>query len=106
MVRGGGVMGSRVNWGGVVRSGGGVVGSRRIRIGVGNMMGSGMVDRGVVYKWGVVGSNMGVCVGWKMRSMVGHSHANEGQNTENLRKIAKVVTKIQSLKIEKKSVPS
>ena len=90
---GGGVMRSRVDWGGVVRSGGGGVRSRSMMGSrVGNMVWSrvdkgGVVckgDWGVMHKGGVVGCNMGVCVGSKVRSMIGHggghSHTSEGQN--------------------------
>merc|ERR1719367_1759383 len=83
---GGGVMRSRVDWGGGIRSGS-MMGSR-----VGNMVWSrvdkgGVVckgDWGVMHKGGVGGCNMGVCVGSKVRSMIGHggghSHTSEGQN--------------------------
>ena len=94
MVRSRGMMGSRVNRvDGVDR---GMMDKRSrgmVRESVGNMVGSRMdrvdgvyrVNRSMVHKGGMVGGHMGVCVGSKMGTVIGHGHANKGQNTENLK---------------------
>ena len=96
MVRSRGMMGSRVyRVDGVDR---GMMDKRSrgvVRERVGNMVRSRMdrvdrvdrVNRGMVYKGGMVGGHMGVCVGSKMGTVIGHGHANKGQNTENLNRL-------------------